>query len=551
MKTIRSLFLLLATLYSLLTSVSADDFRLKNKPEQTDFSANFWIFCDGAVGVQKFDGRKLNIWTRSAKRIPYFNTAGVEEISANLQYDFENSTFSMFQTNGSFGGTGVNFVMGRASEAFRINASSGATNLSTIDGAALRLSPGAGQVLELTYNSGTGAKLAAVTGDVTISGAVSSGKLNTSDIAAINGATPSASTSLILPAGATGVSPIRIPHGSAPTSPVDGDVWTTTAGLFIRVNGVTFGPVGDATKSGSLAQFGSTTSSQLRGVLSDESGTDVFLTANGTGNGLTLGGANLLTGTINFSSADTITITSNAGVIDVTKPYGSATNGAATTLTFSTDNVAATRTIKRLLINSDGTNARAFTLSTVTPVTITVPASTTIPVVLKSQGASGWALDGGATNVLDLTADTTPALTKLVETVDATTGASGKSTIDNILAKNDARTKTLSNTRINIRTGSTTSSATPTINTDNVDFYSLTAQAADITSFTTNLSGTPVEGQKLWIAITGTAARAITWGTSFEASTVALPTTTVTTARLDVGFVWNTVTSKWRCVAAQ
>lgn len=104
--------------------------------------------------------------------------------------------------------------------------------------------------------------------------------------------------------------------------------------------------------------------------------------------------------------------------------------------------------------------------------------------------------------------------------------------------------------RIRPRTGTATSSATPTINTDNVDFYSLTAQAVDITSFTTNLTGTPTDGQKLWIAITGTAARAITWGSSFEASTVALPTTTVTTARLDVGFVWNAVTSKWRCIAA-
>ena len=47
---------------------------------------------------------------------------------------------------------------------------------------------------------------------------------------------------------------------------------------------------------------------------------------------------------------------------------------------------------------------------------------------------------------------------------------------------------------------------------------------------------------------TGTAARAITWGTSFEASTIALPTTTVTTARLDVAFIYNTVSSKWRCV---
>lgn len=110
-------------------------------------------------------------------------------------------------------------------------------------------------------------------------------------------------------------------------------------------------------------------------------------------------------------------------------------------------------------------------------------------------------------------------------------------------------TQTLTNKRITKRVGSTTSSATPTINTDNVDMYMLTAQAVDVTSFTTNLSGTPTEGQTLWIAITGTSARALTWGSSFEASTVALPTTTVSTNRLDVVFVWNTVTSKWRCLA--
>lgn len=130
-------------------------------------------------------------------------------------------------------------------------------------------------------------------------------------------------------------------------------------------------------------------------------------------------------------------------------------------------------------------------------------------------------------------------------------GDVGLGNVDNTSnATERAATATLTNKRITKRTGTTTSSATPTINTDNVDFYSLTAQAADITSFTTNLSGSPTEGQSLWIAITGTGARAITWGASFEASTVALPTTTVSTNRLDVGFVWNTVTSKWRCVAA-
>lgn len=107
---------------------------------------------------------------------------------------------------------------------------------------------------------------------------------------------------------------------------------------------------------------------------------------------------------------------------------------------------------------------------------------------------------------------------------------------------------TLNGARITPRVGSTTSSATPTINTDLYDIYQLTAQAADITSFTTNLTGTPVEGDGLIIEITGTAARAITWGTKFEASTIALPTTTVTTAKLSVAFLYNAVTAKWRCV---
>ena len=32
---------------------------------------------------------------------------------------------------------------------------------------------------------------------------------------------------------------IRIPHGTAPSAPTDGDLWTTTSGMFVRINGVT------------------------------------------------------------------------------------------------------------------------------------------------------------------------------------------------------------------------------------------------------------------------------------------------------------------------
>lgn len=41
------------------------------------------------------------------------------------------------------------------------------------------------------------------------------------------------------PASATGGAGLNVPHGAAPTSPVNGDVWTTTAGLFVRINGAT------------------------------------------------------------------------------------------------------------------------------------------------------------------------------------------------------------------------------------------------------------------------------------------------------------------------
>lgn len=109
-------------------------------------------------------------------------------------------------------------------------------------------------------------------------------------------------------------------------------------------------------------------------------------------------------------------------------------------------------------------------------------------------------------------------------------------------------TQTLTNKRITKRTGTTTSSATPAINSDNVDFYSITALATAITSF--SMSGTPTENQNLWIAITDSgSAQSITWGSSFESSTVLLPSTTVPSTRMDIGLVWNTVTSKWRCVA--
>jgi hypothetical protein len=126
--------------------------------------------------------------------------------------------------------------------------------------------------------------------------------------------------------------------------------------------------------------------------------------------------------------------------------------------------------------------------------------------------------------------------------------AAGVLAVEGVVIPSISSTNTLTNKRITKRTGTTASSATPTINTDNVDEYYITAQTADITSFTTNLSGTPTLGQMLFISVIGTAARGITWGPSFGNGPVALPTTTVTTTELSVLVKWDG--SVWRCYAS-
>lgn len=170
-----------------------------------------------------------------------------------------------------------------------------------------------------------------------------------------------------------------------------------------------------------------------------------------------------------------------------------------------------------------------------------VPAGGLLTIGTDTTTATGGLYLGTDTNLYRSAADTLKTDDNLIVGTPGTAAGS--------VSVTDG-TQTLTNKRVTPRVSTTTSSATPTINTDSVDMYGLTAQTVDITSFTTNLSGTPTNGQKLWIYVVGTAARAITWGATFEAGPVALPSTTVTTQRLDVGFVWNSATSKWRAVAS-
>jgi predicted heme/steroid binding protein len=104
--------------------------------------------------------------------------------------------------------------------------------------------------------------------------------------------------------------------------------------------------------------------------------------------------------------------------------------------------------------------------------------------------------------------------------------------------------------RLNPTTVTTASTATLTPDISAGDTFTITAQAAALS--VANPTGTPVNGQKMTIRIedNGTA-RAITWsGTQYRASTdLALPTTTIATKTMYLGFIYNSTDTKWDLLA--
>lgn len=91
------------------------------------------------------------------------------------------------------------------------------------------------------------------------------------------------------------------------------------------------------------------------------------------------------------------------------------------------------------------------------------------------------------------------------------------------------------------------SSATPVINTDATDFFTITTLGTAITGVT--ITG-KAPGRKLIIRIKddGTA-RGITWGSSFASRGATLPTTTVLGKYMYCGFIYNEVDGVWDLVA--
>ena len=76
---------------------------------------------------------------------------------------------------------------------------------------------------------------------------------------------------------------LNLPHGVAPSTPVNGDLWSTTIGIFARINGSTVGPLGTGTGNGSVTSI--TATSPLTGGTITTTGSIGITQANGSTNG--------------------------------------------------------------------------------------------------------------------------------------------------------------------------------------------------------------------------------------------------------------------------
>ena len=96
-----------------------------------------------------------------------------------------------------------------------------------------------------------------------------------------------------------------------------------------------------------------------------------------------------------------------------------------------------------------------------------------------------------------------------------------------------------------------TSSTAPTVNTTGYrrTFVDITALAGNI-NLSTNLTGTPQNGDVLIYQIkdNGTA-RTITTESNIESKGDSVPATTVISKRVNIGFTWDSTTSKWGCIS--
>jgi len=139
-------------------------------------------------------------------------------------------------------------------------------------------------------------------------------------------------------------------------------------------------------------------------------------------------GVNTAAGSFIFTPA-TITVTANAGTVDITKVRSVATNGANLTLTPSAAGTSGQQ-IGVAVVNSDTAAHTVTGAGSASTISYTIAASSTTLTYWQSNG-SAWTVVGGAVTINDLST-VTPATGDFIPFWDISGGVAGKATIANI-----------------------------------------------------------------------------------------------------------------------
>lgn len=267
---------------------------------------------------------------------------------------------------------------------------------------------------------------------------------------------------------------------------------------------------GVALTSGTLAQFAATTSAQLAGIMSDETGSGALVFANSP---------TLVTPALGTPSAVNLTNATALPVAAITPSTSSALgvgslelgHASDTTLTRASAGVAAIEG------NNIVVNTSSPTLGTITT-TGNIELGNASDTTLSRSSAGVLAVEG-----------------VVIPSVSST----------NTITNKDVSSTT--NTLKKVTT--TTSSATPTPTGDS-DFnhFSVTALATNATFAAP--SGTPKEGNTLVIRVTPDATpRTLAFNAIYRAVGVTLPSTTVASKAMYFGCIYNSTATKWDVTA--
>ena len=191
----------------------------------------------------------------------------------------------------------------------------------------------------------------------------------------------------------------NVPHGTAPTSPVNGDVWTTTSGLFTRINGGTqqYAPLGsNNTFSNASSTYGSSTATGTIGVATGA-------TISGSTKTVNIGTGGVSGSTTNVNIANNIGGPSGVSTINIgtstpasTVNLNGTVNAATATAGTSTTQIATTA----FVTTADNLKANlASPTFTGTPLSTTAAADTNTTQIATTAFVVGQA--GSATPLMD------------------------------------------------------------------------------------------------------------------------------------------------------